>query len=99
SPEDEIVEVQVEGTGVEVRIQVADRGRGIDPELAGRIFAAFTQADASVTRPHEGLGIGLYLARKIMAAHDGRIEFEAREGGGTTFTLSFPQAGPGAPVR
>jgi signal transduction histidine kinase len=99
SPEDETVEVRVEGTGVEVRIQVADRGTGIDPELAGRIFAAFTQADASVTRPHEGLGIGLYLARKIMAAHEGRIEFEAREGGGTTFTLSFPQAAPGATVR
>jgi two-component system sensor histidine kinase KdpD len=97
SPPEEPVDVLVEGTGVEVQVQVADRGPGIDPEVAGRIFAAFTQADASVTRPHEGLGIGLYLARKIMAAHEGRIEFESREGGGTTFTLSFPQAAPGAP--
>jgi signal transduction histidine kinase len=78
---------------------VSDRGTGIDPELAGRIFAAFTQADASVTRPHEGLGIGLYLAKKIMVALEGRIEFESREGGGTMFTLSFPQAAPGARVR
>jgi signal transduction histidine kinase len=93
------VDVLVEGTGVEVRLQVADRGTGIDPELAGRIFAAFTQADASVTRSHEGLGIGLYLARKIMATLEGRVEFEAREDGGTTFTLSFPQAAPGATVR
>ena len=99
SPEDQPVDVSVEGTGLQVRVQVADRGTGIDPELAGRIFAAFTQADASVTRPHEGLGIGLYLARKIMAAHDGRIEFEPRDGGGTTFTLSFPQAAPEATVR
>jgi signal transduction histidine kinase len=99
SPEEQPVEISIEGTGVEVRVQVADRGTGIDPELAGRIFAAFTQADASVTRPHEGLGIGLYLARKIMTAHEGRIEFEAREGGGTRFTLSFPQAAPGATVR
>jgi signal transduction histidine kinase len=99
SPEDQPVDVSVEGTGLQVRVQVADRGTGIDPELAGRIFAAFTQADASVTRPHEGLGIGLYLARKIMAAHDGRIEFEPRDGGGTTFTLSFPQAAPDATVR
>ena len=99
SPPDESVDVLVEGTGVEVRLQVADRGTGIDPELAGRIFAAFTQADASVTRSHEGLGIGLYLAKKIMATLEGRVEFEAREGGGTTFTLSFPQAAPGATVR
>jgi signal transduction histidine kinase len=34
-----------------------------------------------------------------MAAHDGRIEFEPRDGGGTTFTLSFPQAAPEATVR
>jgi signal transduction histidine kinase len=91
--------VVVEAAGVEVLFNVSDRGPGVDPEVAGRIFAAFTQADASVTRPHDGLGIGLYLARKIMAAHEGRIEFRAREGGGTTFTLAFPQAAGGGTVR
>lgn len=95
SPDDAAVEVLVEDTGLEVRLHVDDRGPGIDPEVAERVFAAFTQADASVTRPHEGLGIGLYLARKIMAAHEGRIEFRPRDGGGTRFTLSFPQAARG----
>jgi signal transduction histidine kinase len=99
SPPEENVEVLVEGTGAKVLLRVADRGSGIEPGLAERIFAAFTQADASVTRSHEGLGIGLYLARKIMTAHEGRIEFESRDGGGTMFTLSFPQAAPGARVR
>jgi two-component system, OmpR family, sensor kinase len=92
-PDDAPVEVSAQATGLEVLFHVADRGPGVDPEVAGHIFAAFTQADASLTRPREGLGIGLYLARKIMAAHEGRIEFQARPGGGTTFTLSFPQAG------
>lgn len=96
SPPEEPVDILVDGTGVALRLQVADRGSGIHPALAGRIFAAFTQADASVTRTHEGLGIGLYLATKIMAALEGKIEFESRKGGGTTFTLSFPQAAPGA---
>lgn len=86
------VEVRVSEANREVLIAVADRGPGIEPEVADRIFAAFTQADASLTRAHEGLGIGLYLARKIMAAHDGRIELAPRPGGGTTFTLVFPQA-------
>jgi signal transduction histidine kinase len=55
------------------------------------IFDAFTQSDTSTTRAHEGLGIGLYLARRIMQAHHGRIEFAPREGGGSTFVLAFPK--------
>ena len=57
---------------------------------ATRRFAAFTQADASTTRTHEGLGIGLYLARRIMSAHGGGIDLATREGGGTIFRLAFP---------
>lgn len=96
TPPGQAVEVGMDGTGGEVLLTVADRGPGIDPEVAGRVFGAFTQADASNTRTHEGLGIGLYLARKIMAAHEGRVEFDARQGGGTIFTLAFPQAVPGS---
>ncbi|MGH2767176.1 MAG: sensor histidine kinase, partial [Actinomycetota bacterium] len=92
TPPGQTVEVGMDGTGGEVLLTVADRGPGIDPEVAGRVFGAFTQADASNTRTHEGLGIGLYLARKIMAAHEGRVEFDARQGGGTIFTLAFPRA-------
>ena len=99
TPPEDVVDVDVEGNGSEVRLIVADRGPGIDPDIAGRVFGAFTQADASITRPHEGLGIGLYLARKIMAAHEGRIEFTQREGGGTTFVLAFPQAAPASTIR
>jgi signal transduction histidine kinase len=88
----EAVDIEVTDRGREVLISVSDRGPGIEPEIADRIFAAFTQADVSITRPHEGLGIGLYLARKIMAAHEGRIEMAPRQAGGTTFVLAFPQA-------
>jgi signal transduction histidine kinase len=73
-----------------VEIGVADRGPGVPDEIRERIFQAFTQADAGTTRQHEGLGISLYLAGKIMAAHGGRIGVEPRPGGGSVFTLSFP---------
>jgi signal transduction histidine kinase len=69
---------------------ISDRGPGVPDELREQIFEAFTQTDASTTRSHEGLGIGLYLARRIMRAHGGRIEIAPRSGGGSTLVLAFP---------
>jgi signal transduction histidine kinase len=96
SPDDAAVDVSVAASGGEVRIAVADRGPGVPAEMQDRMFEAFTQADASTTRRREGLGIGLYLGGKIMAAHDGRIEYVPREGGGSVFTLVFPAAAGGS---
>ncbi len=83
------VEIGVDGGGDRVRISVSDRGPGIDPDKRDVIFEAFTQVDGSTTRTHEGLGVGLYLARRIMRAHGGSVSVAAREGGGSTFALSF----------
>jgi signal transduction histidine kinase len=90
SPDDAVVDI-----GGEVRVTVADRGPSIPAEMQDRMFEAFTQADATTTRRREGLGIGLYLGGKIMAAHGGRIEYAAREGGGSVFSLVFPAAAGG----
>jgi signal transduction histidine kinase len=95
SPEDQFVELGIEGGDGEVRISVADRGPGIPEELRERVFEAFTQTDAGTTRTREGLGIGLYLTGKIMAAHGGRVEYDPQEGGGSVFTLVFPAAAGG----
>jgi signal transduction histidine kinase len=89
------IDIAVETGEGEVRISVADRGPGIAPEMAHRVFEAFTQTDASTTRSREGLGIGLYLCGKIMAAHGGRVEHAQRDGGGSVFTLVFPAVGGG----
>jgi signal transduction histidine kinase len=97
SPEDQVVELGIEGGDGEVRISVADRGPGIPEELRERVFEAFTQADAGTTRSREGLGIGLYLTGKIMVAHGGRVEYQPQEGGGSVFTLVFPAAAGGQP--
>jgi signal transduction histidine kinase len=90
---DEPVDIELRSRGVdddEIAIVVLDRGPGIPDELRERIFHAFTQADASTTRTHEGLGIGLYLARRIMGAHGGSIHAARRDGGGSEVTLVFP---------
>jgi signal transduction histidine kinase len=90
SPAGEPIEVAVRGRGAELEFVISDRGPGVPAELRGQIFEAFTQSDASTTRSHEGLGIGLYLARRIMRAHGGRIEIAPRSGGGSTLVLAFP---------
>ena len=90
---DEMVEVRVERQAAHVELGVADRGPGLPEDRRAQIFDAFTQGErASTTRTHEGLGIGLYLAARIMRAHGGRVSVATRDGGGTVFTLTFASA-------
>ncbi len=89
SPEGEWVEVDVTTKGGTLGVSISDRGPGVTGEKRAAIFEAFTQADSSATRSHEGLGIGLFLARRIMSAHGGSVTIHDREGGGSTFTLTF----------
>ncbi|MCJ7832134.1 MAG: response regulator [Actinobacteria bacterium] len=90
SPTDSQVEIEVSDQNSSVAISILDRGPGMTEETRRRIFDAFTQADASTSREHQGLGIGLYLAQRIMAAHAGSIEIASRVGGGSILSLTFP---------
>ena len=69
---------------------VADTGVGIDPKLMnnGKIFDAFTQADSSLRRSHEGLGLGLSLCKSIADRLEGDISVESEYGKGSTFVFS-----------
>jgi len=76
--------VEVETKRNKIFIRVADTGAGIQPDRLPQVFDPFfTTKDA-------GMGIGLYLARKIIEAHGGRIEADSRPGRGTTFTIQLP---------
>jgi signal transduction histidine kinase len=87
---EEVVDLEVRPRGQYLEIVVMDRGPGVSRESRERVFEAFTQTDASTTRTHQGLGIGLYIARRIMRAHGGTISVSDRPGGGSVFALSFP---------
>ena len=93
SPEARPVEISVQAHESNVQVIVSDRGPGVPEELRDRIFDAFTQTDTSITRSHEGLGIGLFLARRIMRAHGGELTYMPRPEGGSSFELSFPGFG------
>ena len=68
----------------EIQIQVIDRGVGIDPEVAPKIFEAFFTTKA------EGIGMGLAICRTIIEAHDGRIGMSPEPSGGSCFHFTIP---------
>ena len=74
-----------------VAIWVDDRGPGVPPAEAERIFDRFYRAVPQGDRT-PGTGVGLSIARALVEAHDGRVWVEARPGGGSRFTTTWPSA-------
>ena len=85
------VEVRLTSTETHASIRVTDTGQGIRPEFLPHVFDRFCQGDASTTRKHGGLGIGLAIAKHITELHGGAVKAEsAGEGMGASFTVSLP---------
>jgi two-component system sensor histidine kinase TorS len=82
----------VGGNGMEyrLRIEVDDTGIGIPPEHRDRIFDAFTQLDASITRRFGGTGLGLAISRRLAEALGGGLTVRSEPGRGSCFTLDLP---------
>jgi signal transduction histidine kinase len=72
------------------RLEVADGGEGIDPELLPRLFDRFVRADSARGRDTGGAGLGLAICRSIVEEHGGRIRAENAESGGARFVIELP---------
>ena len=92
TPSDGSVVIRAEpAPGPAVEVEVADTGAGIDRALAGRIFEPFVQGPSRVAGQNGSAGLGLAIARGIVAAHGGRI-WVAGSGPGTRIRFSLPAA-------
>ncbi len=70
-----------------VRVRVVDRGPGIAAEDRARLFQRFFRGQR---KEGEGLGLGLFIVRKLVEAHGGRIDVESSTGEGSTFSFTLP---------
>ena len=82
--------IAVEDAGEYAAIRVADTGIGIDATEQARLFERFYQVDDGDDRSHEGVGIGLSLARDLVELHGGSIEVSSEEGAGSVFSVRLP---------
>lgn len=87
------VEIRLEKVDSNVEISVSDTGEGISDAFLPFVFERFLQADASKTRRHGGLGLGLAIVRHLTELHGGTVDvYSEGEGKGAVFTAKFPMA-------
>ncbi len=88
------IQVKVQRIESHVEIVVSDSGVGINKEFLPYVFDRFRQADASTTRIHGGLGLGLSIVHQLVGLHGGSVSVQSEgEGKGATFTITLPFVG------
>ena len=86
-----VIRLEIGRVGPNVRLSVRDTGQGIGPDFLPYVFDRFRQADASASRRHGGLGLGLALVRQIVELHGGAVGVDSRGvKQGATFWVTLP---------
>ncbi len=85
------VQVRLTRVNSHIEFSVADDGQGIAPDFLPFVFERFRQADASTTRRHGGLGLGLSIVKSLVELHGGSVHASSEgEGRGALFTIELP---------
>ncbi len=85
-----VVERYETGDGPTIRFAISDTGIGMTEEQLGRLFQAFSQADASTTKRYGGTGLGLAITRHFCVMLGGDVAVTSQPGEGSTFTITLP---------
>lgn len=88
SKEDKEIEIKLYKDKEFVSVEIADQGVGIPESEQSRIFERFYRAKNAMY--NEGTGLGLYITKSIIEAHEGQLTFNSKEGVGTTFIIKLP---------
>ncbi|TMB87378.1 MAG: hybrid sensor histidine kinase/response regulator [Chloroflexi bacterium] len=92
SPKGSPITITLQQAGYEATASVRDMGVGIPPEMLPNIFEQFYRVPGVEVQdgPHTGLGLGLYISRKIVERHGGHIDVQSVPGQGSTFSIVLP---------
>jgi PAS domain S-box-containing protein len=91
TPRGGAITVRLVHDGSVLRLTVQDTGKGIEPAYLPHVFEPFSQEDGTMTRSHEGIGLGLSIVRSLVELHGGRIRVASEGAGlGATFTIELP---------
>jgi CheY-like chemotaxis protein len=93
SPPHSEVAVETSDEGAFVRISVRDQGVGISAPVVRELFKPFFQAEASMEKTFQGMGLGLAITKNLVERHGGVIDVESTPGKGSRFSFTLP-AGP-----
>lgn len=91
SPADTRVDVAWRDEGGQVALEIANEGRPIPPDVLPRLFEPFRRAERHRAGGKDGLGLGLFIASAIVAAHGGTIDARSGDGERTVFTVRLPR--------
>jgi signal transduction histidine kinase len=89
---DTIIKVSVEHINNDLEIKVQDNGPGLTPDDLGKIFGKFQRLSARPTGHESSTGLGLYIVKKIVDKHGGKIDVESKPGFGSTFKVCLPNS-------
>ncbi|HEY8886038.1 MAG TPA: ATP-binding protein [Candidatus Microsaccharimonas sp.] len=90
SKENSTIKVNLAVVGSQVEFTVKDSGIGVPADEQEQLFNKFFRATNARKQRPDGTGVGLFLAKKVIDAHDGKIMFESQEGKGSTFGFRLP---------
>ena len=84
------VKYEQNGSNSWISISISDTGIGIAEDQLSKILSPFSQVDNSCSRQYQGIGLGLYLCRKLLEVMDGELRIESQVGKGSTFHIKLP---------
>jgi two-component system, cell cycle sensor histidine kinase PleC len=91
TPEGGTVRASASLNNGEITIAVSDTGIGMTPEQIPRALEAFGQIDSTISRKHEGTGLGLPLAKRLAELHGGVLKIDSKINLGTTVAIVLPR--------